>query len=591
MAKDERSMSEDSISYLEEVKKGKPRKFAMITKGSEVVSLVVYKKGNVEKFRKEAKQSGRGQFCFGIVDGKGIDIRFVLARSDGFEAEPVKSTKLKAFLEEAADLKCKPHFEIVDALPFALDELDPLVQRFRALQPSAIDACNAHPDRADEINTLCLRIGGHLDQDQTEEATIKLTELETLLGSLRSGSSSISPTPSGPASSTTGSTPQPVSTPSPDSSSTTEPTGLEANLIEALKRLKPTMANAVEIAPDRKGEITAAVTNIRELLKSKQFPQAQADIVALGKLLKSLIANASPGTKPAAPTVAGDLGSDPAARFAEQLKQLIPRIKSLTGTPVGDQCKLLVSEAGVFARKQDFASALALLAQAQGLLGPASPPSMEGPTNLNDQFEALKQRLEPKFQLAQQMRPDKSEVLQKAWNFARDQALDGKLPSAVTTLEKLESSIDKMLAESTVPKAAVEDVPARSNVALQKSLLAWESACKQMTSRLEEFEQFIMNLFKDDARLVIVKQNIHKLDAVLGDFAEELRDRLDEAYNAPDQFKPAACKDAMEVLGRYRSYLDSDPFVKAVDGNTLLPVEVENILGKALATVAANLSA
>ncbi len=137
MAKDSSgsaSMSDESIGYLEEVKKGKPRKFAMICKGTSVISLVVYKKGNVEKRKKEAKESGKGQFYFGVVDGKGTDVRFVLARSDGFESEPVKPTVLKGFLDEAGGLKCKPRFEIVDTPPLTFDEDDPLVARFLKLQ-------------------------------------------------------------------------------------------------------------------------------------------------------------------------------------------------------------------------------------------------------------------------------------------------------------------------------------------------------------------------------------------------------------------------------------------------------------------------
>ncbi len=81
MAKDNSdtaSMNEESVGYLEDVKKGKPRKFVMICKGTNIVSLVVYKKGNVEGRKKEAKEAGKGQFYFGAVNGKGVDIRFIL---------------------------------------------------------------------------------------------------------------------------------------------------------------------------------------------------------------------------------------------------------------------------------------------------------------------------------------------------------------------------------------------------------------------------------------------------------------------------------------------------------------------------------
>lgn len=320
MVKDERSMSDESIGYLEDVKKGKPRKFAMICKGAEVVSLVVYKKGNVEKQKKEAKQSGNGQFYFGVVDGKGIDLRFVLARSDGFEVEPVKPTKLKSFLEEAADIKCKPHFEIVDAAPLALDETDPLVARFLALKSSALMACQTHPDRAATINSLCLQIVGHLEQDQPDDAIQRLEELESLLAGLGvspSSPSSVSqPTssasPATTASATTApSTSEPVSSPAPSA--------IEAKLIDALKRLKPLMDKVLEKTPDRKAEIAGKVVQIREQLKNKEFTAAQVDIVALGKLLQSLSSN------PIATEPATSASGDQAALFTQRLKEAVTR--------------------------------------------------------------------------------------------------------------------------------------------------------------------------------------------------------------------------------------------------------------------------
>lgn len=171
-------ISEESIGYLEDVK-ASPASSPMIYKGTRFVSLVVYKKGNVEKRRKEAKESGKGQFYFGVVDGKGMDIRFVLARADGFESASVKTASLKGFLDESAELKCKPYFEIVDAVPVVLDEDDPLVRYFLRCRkrPSGL---RADPDCAAEINTLCRQIGSYRDQDQPDPATLNLESLRKL---------------------------------------------------------------------------------------------------------------------------------------------------------------------------------------------------------------------------------------------------------------------------------------------------------------------------------------------------------------------------------------------------------------------------
>ncbi len=196
----ESTMSSDSIAFLEEVKKGKPRKFVMICKGAQIISLVVYKKGNVEKYKKEAKEVGKGQVYFGVVQGKGMDLRFVLARADGFDSAPVKTTILKGYLEESAGLKLKPLFEIVDAAPLALDDSDPLVARFLKLQPQALSACDNHPDRESEITALLKSISTALDQDQAESATSGLEQLESILTQLMPppSSSSSASTPAKP---------------------------------------------------------------------------------------------------------------------------------------------------------------------------------------------------------------------------------------------------------------------------------------------------------------------------------------------------------------------------------------------------------
>lgn len=192
-------VSKDSIAFLEDVKKGKPRKFAMICKGTKIVSLVVYKKGSVDQKKKEAKESGKGDFYFGVIDGRGMEVSFKLARADGFESGPVKTSVLKQFLEEEADLKFKPLFEIVDVLAPVLDDSDPLVQRFLALQPKALQFCDANPDRSDEVNSLCLQIASWLDGDDSAQAEQGIIKLEGILAATvvtESGTSAPTPTPS-----------------------------------------------------------------------------------------------------------------------------------------------------------------------------------------------------------------------------------------------------------------------------------------------------------------------------------------------------------------------------------------------------------
>src|SRR5918996_4203875 len=113
----------DTKDFLEDVKKGKPRRFVMICKGAQIQSLILYKKGSIEKYKKQAKEAGKGQFYHGVVDGKGAEICFKLLRGDGYEKPPGKDVILKEYLSSEADMKFKPSYAIVDALP-EIDEGD-----------------------------------------------------------------------------------------------------------------------------------------------------------------------------------------------------------------------------------------------------------------------------------------------------------------------------------------------------------------------------------------------------------------------------------------------------------------------------------
>ncbi|MGC3967644.1 MAG: hypothetical protein QM775_09815 [Pirellulales bacterium] len=175
-------LDKESIDQLEQVRKGKPRKFVMVTKGTNILNLIVFKKGTYEKYRKQALSAGPGQICTGIVEGKGPEITFKISETDGFSKEPVKAMTIRTFLEEKADYKCKPSFEVVPSHGPMLDEDDPLVQRFLSLQTQAEQIAKTDASRAADLRGLCTQIATDLDQDQSDAATTKLKTLEQMLG-------------------------------------------------------------------------------------------------------------------------------------------------------------------------------------------------------------------------------------------------------------------------------------------------------------------------------------------------------------------------------------------------------------------------
>ena len=105
----------DTKRFLDEAKKGKPRRFAMVCKGVKIVSLIAYKRGTEDKYKKEAKKVGKGQFYGGVISGKGENITFELLR-ESCDRAPVKDLTLKAFLADEAGMKFKPTFAVVDQL-------------------------------------------------------------------------------------------------------------------------------------------------------------------------------------------------------------------------------------------------------------------------------------------------------------------------------------------------------------------------------------------------------------------------------------------------------------------------------------------
>ena len=64
-------MDSESLKHLEEAKKGKLRRFVIILKGVKILSMVIFKRGSVSKYKKEAKKEAKGQFFHGIISGKG----------------------------------------------------------------------------------------------------------------------------------------------------------------------------------------------------------------------------------------------------------------------------------------------------------------------------------------------------------------------------------------------------------------------------------------------------------------------------------------------------------------------------------------
>ena len=215
----------------------------------------------------------------------------------------------------------------------------------------------------------------------------------------------------------------------------------------------------------------------------------------------------------------GANGGDLGALFNERLKTMLPSIKAAIGTPAGDAAKLKASEAGVFARKQDFTQANLLLDQAQAALQ-ASVAVNGG---------------------------DDSERVADA-----ETRLDS--PSGTATQAKDESATEFSIAKLGI--ARVE----------------WESVRTHATEEFKRLKNILQAEYAgDDVEQEAVTVALERLDSMITSINEELGDRLDKVLNADPPDRPKLTTAAKTVLERFVSFATSDKIMSVIDGNEYAP--------------------
>ncbi len=561
------NISAESIASLEDVKKGKPRKFVMVSKAA-VVSLVVFKKGNFEKGKKEAKSFGKGNVSFGVVAGKGQDIRFILARSDGFDSDPVKILALKGFLEESANFKCKPIFEIVDVAPLALDEDDPLVAKFLLLQTDAREASQTHPDVADQLNTLCKEIGGYLNDDLIEPATTGLSQLETLLAGL----GLVNPNQ---ASQSDSAIPAAAPTDGQQTSAPTSPNGQQdpaAKLTESVAKLKPLIEKAIQLYADRKGDLIAAITQIRGEIRAEQFDAARGHTLDLAKLLKSLsLAIPSPATE-AAPAPDAGLGK----KLGEAVVKFKPLIEAAIKRHPDRKAELIAAIAQIRgeikseqfdparAHTLELGKLLKELASSPPAAPPPPPPQATAGGANTAQLQAAFEKLLPTIQAVRTSHESEQPAIDGSLASFQSLMQDGKLDDARGVLLNLGKFI-KSLA------AGAKSAGQLSLVQLGKARLEWLDIWRSGVSEIERLKNTLLEMFRDDAKQAgQLAVALKDLDDTISQIDNTLSDRLDEVINANYDSRPKLIASAKAIIERLNASL-STPLMLLMDDNDVVP--------------------
>jgi cellobiose-specific phosphotransferase system component IIA len=431
------AIDEETIEMLDgQVKKGKARKFFLIYKGASIKTLVVFKKGPFGPKIMKAKKNGfKGDVAYGIVTGSGKNLSFQLPANgevaaamkvDSWEDKPpAKTAKLREFLT-ANGLKFKPTFEMVTEVGDALDpdveadipDAPPLPGDDQSVPPpppgddKSIPDAPAPPDAAalsfmqllkklKPDMTKVIGAGVSVSQDvklRASEAAVFARKKEfdaglEILGDveelIKKGLAEISATGGG---------------------SDGDRAELAADFKTRLQSLVPQIKAAIGTPAGDAAKLKASEAGT--FARKADFTQA----IALLDEVEELLKQSAPGEIPKAPPLPG---SDLAAVFKTRLTALVPQIKQAVGTPAGDAAKLKASEAGTFARKQDFEQANALLDEAETLLrqpvSDTTEPLVDGATDApgeTDQSAELREAIDT-WKSAQSSTVTKLKVIEK----------------------------------------------------------------------------------------------------------------------------------------------------------------------------------
>jgi hypothetical protein len=331
-------ISDETKETIEDhVKKGKARKFFLISKGANITALEVFKKGPFGPRIMKAKKDGlKGEVTYGVVTGAGKELYFQLAgneavaevmKVDSFTEEPpTKRAKLREFLSDnGLTFKCN-YYIITDAASAP----DPDGES--APGPPPASALALGDDEADDSPSAML--------GQEQEVPVA--------------------------------PPDPAAPPS------------DTNLFaERLKALRPEIDRVVAAGGPLADEVKLRVSEAGMFARKKDFDQANGILDKVEELLKK--ASSVPPVPPPPP------GDDLSGLFNKRLAEIIPRVKEAAGSPRGETAKLKVSEAGVFGRKKDFIRAHALLDQAEEALNESDGKAGAGEVDLSARFtERLK---------------------------------------------------------------------------------------------------------------------------------------------------------------------------------------------------------
>jgi hypothetical protein len=348
-----------------------------------------------------------------------------------------------------------------------------------------------------------------------------------------------------------------------DSATADTPVEDTAELTGAWNKLVKDAQAYAAAHPERKDALSREMGAIAALLKANQGAEAKPKI----EQLQATLDRPAAATPEATPATAGQLG----ARWNALVKQM----QAAVAAHPEKKAALLAAGAGIpeLIRAGNLDAAGKQMDSLESALG-GNPREKEYRTRYQAVAGALAAALRDPQRDASRLRAMDAFMVEKA--------NAGDFDSALKALQKMEEAL------ASAPAATSASGP---GIDYTISLLNWVKAKKQVRTELDKLEAAILKEFADEPKLPIIKSSLKKLEQVLGGFDESLRDKLDEATKAPREELPQLHKEALAILDEYQDYVDTDPFIEALETNPFLPISVREPLDRTLSEIAGQLTA
>jgi hypothetical protein len=265
--------------------------------------------------------------------------------------------------------------------------------------------------------------------------------------------------------------------------------------------------------------------------------------------------------------------------FNTRLAALMPKVKEtiVAAGPFASDVKLKVSEAGMLARKKEFAPAHAMLDDVEKMMGPgaAKPPAPATAPVDAAQYEARLAVVEPRYTEILKANPADANKMRAVFGFAAEQAEAqqyGKAVAALTQLEKLIDAAGTMGAPSGQGYKGI--------VAYRKSLLELRAAVAKVEGQIAGLIKAIPNQMPDEADLA------EELASDLREANEELQDLVDDAMGSAENEDTPITSALKSRLDELIAEIATNAVIKHVDQNPFgVAMNIEATLGKALSGV------